>query len=390
MRKHQGGNIYMLTALDETLNHQVALPFSLVGSTDHEFYNRNWYGVYSPDMTIGMITGLGLYNNVGVFDGYASVQRNRVQMNQRWSRDLYPNVTELAVGGLRHEVVEPLKHIHLSLKKGEYPVSFELDWVATGRPRMESPHLARGPLGHPLTDYVRYHQGAKVKGWFDIKGERIQARDWPAARDASWGKRGGHGGAVILRAPAVQGPFGLFWWIHFLAGNTYGYVHEQKDGNGNQKYLDGYIAYLDKPDQPDIRIVEIEKEFEFGHGDRGPSIGLFNSPLYTKGRMKMIDENGKVWEIEINPTPNLAPWAYAGTGYFLGYNDGGPYGAYRGVVEEWDTYDMTKDIHTPINTAAGKEVPPGHREQPVNVVLNGVHGHGHTMLACKDREIAQG
>jgi hypothetical protein len=113
--------------------------------------------------------------------------------------------------------------------------------------------------------------------------------------------------------------------------------------------------------------------------------------LYTKGRIKLTDENDKVWDIDMTPTPKLAPWAYGGTGYFIGYSDTRGLGAYRGVVEEFDTYDMTKSIHKPINLATGKEVAPGHREQSVDLVIDGRHhGHGHTMLACANEKIAQG
>jgi hypothetical protein len=156
-------------------------------------------------------------------------------------------------------------------------------------------------------------------------------------------------------------------------------------------YLDGYICSLTDPDRPDIRIVDQTKTFAFHPDKPNPNNHFLGvSPLYSSGNVTLTGEDGSTWNLELTPTPNLAPWAYSGAGYSGGYNDGRGLGAYRGpFLEEYDEYDLS-DLQRPINPETGEEVLAGHREQSVDLTLNGeVSGHGHTWLFTRTEEHAQ-
>lgn len=393
MRVQKGGPEFTITALDETLNHQLPLPFSVAGISDHRFYDRHWYGLYDPSMSIAMLSGMGLYSNVGVLDGFAIMQRDKRQFNQRWSRRLYPDFTDMAVGPLRYEVIEPLKKIHLLLGKGDYPLNFDLEWSAIMPPRMEEPHQRWGAAGNVFLDYLRFHQMAVVNGWLEIEGERIEVVDWFGARDHSWGIREDDGrGAPIRAASGYRAKIGFYWWISFTAGDLTGYLAEQKDLGGERTYFDGCITSLESPDQPEVRITDVKKSFEFFPGEHNPNNhGFGKTPLYSKARITLFGADGSTWDLDLKATPNLVPWAYSGAGYSGGYRDGKGLGAYRGpFLEEFEEYDMTKDIYRSMNPDTGEEVMPGHREQAVDVTVNGKHtGHGHTMLFALSKERTQ-
>lgn len=99
----------MLSALDESLMHQVPLTFDEALTSDHRFFDRMVVGTHHPDGT-KIVLGMAVYKNMNVFEAFACVQRGDKQYNLRRSRILRPEMTyELKVSPVTIEVVEPLK-----------------------------------------------------------------------------------------------------------------------------------------------------------------------------------------------------------------------------------------------------------------------------------------
>ncbi len=107
----------MLTKLDEILRHQLPTTFDHVGTSDPRFYDRYWFCAYDPAGELALITGMGLYANMNVMDGFVSLMtpkdgssehagRAADQHNFRFSRILRPGIDETAAR-LRPRLIRP-------------------------------------------------------------------------------------------------------------------------------------------------------------------------------------------------------------------------------------------------------------------------------------------
>src|SRR4029453_18585631 len=102
----------VLSALDETLRHQLPTTFDHVWTSDPRQFDRYWFAAYDPQARFALICGMGLYSNMNVLDGYAALMLPRAgggaeHHNFRVSRALRPDIDRPAVGPLSIEVVEP-------------------------------------------------------------------------------------------------------------------------------------------------------------------------------------------------------------------------------------------------------------------------------------------
>ena len=87
----------MLSALDETLRHQLPTTFDHVWTSDPRFFDRYWFSAYDPAGRFALICGMGLYSNMNVLDGFAALMLPRPgggfeQHNFRVSRALRPDI----------------------------------------------------------------------------------------------------------------------------------------------------------------------------------------------------------------------------------------------------------------------------------------------------------
>ena len=364
----------MLTPLDETLMHQVALPFGDAHTSDHRFFDRMVIGTHAPDGT-KMVMGLAVYKNMNVFEAFACIQRGERQHNLRRSRALRAKFpAELHLPPVRVEVVEPLRALHLSLEPGEdRGTSFELDWVGNYPVHLEKPHFARAN-GRIFQDYLRFDQLGVVNGWLRAGGERIPVKDWFGWRDHSWGVRPGVGnyepetGAGNVGALSVPGADGsllvmLWFWADGIAGN----FHVVEDGHGNQYGLDGDIKFPMETGRPPVNVTRIEHDIHFIPGTR----------VYDRADLRVTTEDGQTFDIRAQAAGRA--WVYKGTGYSEGYDDEKGLGVYRGEdLTEVDVYDIS-DPGT-VTLPDGRRLAPVHREQPVNLTVDGRPGFGHMPL----------
>lgn len=364
----------MLTSLDETLLHQDALPMAQTSVSDHRFFDRTVIGCHSPDGT-KIVTGFAVYKNMNVFESFGCVQRNGKQYNLRRSRALLPDLPEqLQLPPVSLEVVEPLKHIRVSLAPGEdRETSYEFDWVAKYPAHMEAPHFSRKD-GRISENYLRFDQLAVVNGSLSVAGETIEIKDWFGWRDHSWGVRPGVGDYEPMTSesvsPAMSAPGAdgfllvmLWFWADGIAGN----FHAVEDGYGNQFVIDGEIKFPESSGRPSVKVTAIEHDIHFIPGSR----------VYDTARLKVTTADGNTYDIEAEAAGS--PWTYKGTGYSEGYNDEKGLGLYRGQdLLETDVYDVSDPTKTILPD--GREIAPVHREQPVSVRVNGAPGHGHMPL----------
>ena len=116
----------MPVPLDEFPIHQVPLSLEFVGSTDKNFYDRCYYNAHDRTGEIFLITGFGIYPNLGVTDAYAIVRRGDQQIAVRFSDALGGDRMDQRVGGYHIEVQEPLQRLRVVCDGDDHGLGFDL------------------------------------------------------------------------------------------------------------------------------------------------------------------------------------------------------------------------------------------------------------------------
>ena len=361
----------MLTALDETLLHQGPMPFDAALVSDHRFYDRYVFTAVRPDGQIGIVTGMAVYKNLNVMDGYASAQVGSMrQRNIRLSRPLRPITTGQQLGPLRTEFVQPFKTLRFLCDRNEHGDSFDLTFRGFLSPHLEAHHFGRVD-GRVHTDYYRFSQVGWTSGSALVDGKAYVVDRWFSWRDHSWGLRPGVGGfepftgtraGAGLPSSIRAGGLGILVIYLGFATDTCGGVFQlHEDQNGRRLYLDGSIGLQGGTRE----IIDAEHELSFVPGTR----------LFAKAHLRLTASDGVKWDIRVEAIGRA--WVFKGLGYDGGFNDEKGMGVWRGdaLTVESDTYDIS-DVEEVV-MPDGRRQRPRHREQPVRVTVNGEVGQGH-------------
>lgn len=197
----------MVHPLDEYAVHQVPLSMSHVATSDRNAYDRCILHVIDPAGQALLVTGLGVYPNLGVVDGFASLRRGDAQTSVRASGALGQERMDLAVGPLRVEVVEPLRRLRLVCEHDE--LSFDLAWTAAS-PAFEEPlHVMRDGTGRVLLEGCRFAQTGAWSGAVRLGSDEFRVDGWVGTRDRSWGIRPVGEPEPAGRPHERHG----FWWL---------------------------------------------------------------------------------------------------------------------------------------------------------------------------------
>lgn len=355
-----------LAAADDGLLHQTPWPMRHAASSDVRFFDRYWLTAADPAGSAGLIAGVAFYKNTGSCDGYVAIQVGAQQHNVRFARKLDEDVDRMRVGDLEIRVVEPFERIELALVAESSPLAAELVWTSVTAPHLEGHHFD-APAGRVVTDMTRYDQLGRWNGWLDHGAGRVEVRDWWGARDHSWGLRPGVGGVepshgdpsmrtVLPTAPrAAMLHLVLFAEVdgRFLA------LQYREGPTGERIALDGELIERNGVRVP---VADVAARIAF----------VPESRAYHQVRLDVRLVTGTTLVVEARPL--LHAWAYSGTGYDGGFDDRRGLGAWRGTVAEHDVYEFVPPDGVRLG---GVDVPPGHREQPVRLTIDGRPGIGH-------------
>lgn len=355
-----------LCDLDETVLHQTPFPIRHAGSSDVRFFDRYWLNAVDPAGSVGLIAGLGCYKNTGSCDGYVAAQAGAQQYNARFARPLDENLDEMTVGDLRIVVEEPFARLRLLVEPTTSPLACDLVWTSTFAPHLEAHHFD-APAGRTLQDMTRYDQLGRWHGWLDYGQGRVDVVDWWGARDHSWGLRPGVGGfeqshgdpSMTTEMPTAPRRAMLHLVLFAEAGDRFLALQYREDADGERLALDGESIGRDGTR---TRVRDVALDVTFVPGSRA----------YRDLALDVTLADGATLRVEAWPLLNA--WAYAGTGYDGGYLDGRGLGAWRGTVAEHDVYEHVPPEQVLLH---GEPTPPGHREQPVTLTIDGTPGTGH-------------
>ena len=118
----------MPVPLDEYPLHQVPLSLAHVASTDRNAYDRSYFNAHNRTDELFLITGFGVYPNLGITDAFALLRRGDQQSAVHFSDALGDDRLDQRVGAYRIEVIEPLRRLRLICDDPSLGLSFDLTW----------------------------------------------------------------------------------------------------------------------------------------------------------------------------------------------------------------------------------------------------------------------
>ena len=181
----------MLTALDDTLWHQLPTTFDHVWTSDPRFFDRYWLAISSGDGRVAIQITMGAYRNMNVLDAGAVMIVDGKQYNLRVSRSLNGSV-ETVCGPIRITPIEALQTLDIVIEPSAGVLHGRIRWDGVEPAHEEHPHYTR-LQSRTVEDYRRFDQIGVASGYLEIEGKRIEIDNWWSCRDHSWGVRRGMG-----------------------------------------------------------------------------------------------------------------------------------------------------------------------------------------------------
>lgn len=326
----------MPVPLDEYPIHQAPLSVQYPATSDRNFYDRCYFNAHDRTGEVFVVTGLGVYPNLGVIDAYATVRRGDLQHTVRASDALGADRMRQEVGPYRVEVVEPLREIRVvcdttGVEGAE--VCFDLRWTGSFPAVEEQPHLMRLG-GRVILDACRFAQVGTWSGTLTVAGEDMAVGDdrWVGTRDRSWGIRPVGEPEPPGRAAAESPPDYGFWWTYVpLRFDEFAVVViVQEDGAGHRTLNDAVRVWPESTGRAPELLGWPTVTIGYRPGTRHPESAV----------IQLTDPEGAPLTLEVETLGFVA--LNAGPGY--GSDPEWTHGQWRG--RSW-TAASTVDVTTP-------------------------------------------
>jgi hypothetical protein len=335
----------MLTPYDEFPVHQAPYTFSYIPSTDYNWDDGYWFGVFNPDDKVFLGTYMRVNPNSDMIGGCALINVAGRQFTVRFSRCWRRNF-ETEVGPYHMKIVEPLKKIRLLLDKNDSGFSFDILWEGTSPAFLEDHHVATN-RHRRTTDQTRYSQPGKCSGWIELQGKRweVTADKWSGSRDHSWGlyaERPPLAPVASLLPPrdSSAGPQrAMRFWTCFRTEPYSGFFHVHETADGVQCKMNDVFGtpfggrIFKGWGEQDIELVSGEHKMLFNPGTR----------ILKQATFTMKDAQGGTWKQVFDVA--CPPWVVQTMGAMPGsFKDGGTFHTYHGneaLHLEWDDFDFS-------------------------------------------------
>lgn len=341
----------MLTALDDTLWHQLPTTFDHVWTSDPRWFDRYWFAIYSGDGRVAIQITMGAYRNMNVLDAGAVVIVNGKQHNLRVSRSLNGSV-ETVCGGIRITPLEPLKSFEIEIAPSDGAINGRIRWDCVEPAREEHPHYTR-LHSRTVEDYRRFDQIGVASGYLEVAGERVQIENWWSCRDHSWGVRRGMGIPEPVTGPKV--PLAekghVMSFLFFSTTAMSGHLLFQGRGD-DAPYTTGTITRRDVESFSEVDDVALGVDLHEG------------TRRFRTAEVTATLSGGATLRLRVRAQgPAIA---MQGLGYSGGYDDGRGLGAWRGEnhreIDVWDVSHPSKIV-----LPDGTQKEHWHRIQPVSI-----------------------
>ena len=179
----------MAHPLDEYPIHQAPVSMRYPATSDRDFYDRNIFQVIPHGQAeMQLISGYGVYPNLGVKDAYVCVRHGTEQHVLRASDALDEDRMTMNVGPMRVEVLEPLRKVRFVCD--DERVGIDAVWSASVPVHDEAHHSAR--IGDRLMIEASRFVGLghwEGECWAGDQRWELDREQWTGTRDRSWGIR---------------------------------------------------------------------------------------------------------------------------------------------------------------------------------------------------------
>ncbi|MGQ0632561.1 MAG: hypothetical protein ACT4P1_16195 [Sporichthyaceae bacterium] len=334
-----------LSDADEFFTHQTSLPHAMVASSDPTWRERYWISVQDVAGGDTVLTlGLGKYPNTDVMEAFVALSHAGTQRNLRLSRTLLPRSTEMAVGPLRVEVVEPMRHLRLICdERAGSGIAFDIDWRARTEPLLEGRffQISRARVTY---DAIRYVQHGRASGTLSAPGlEAVLTEDtWWGERDHSWGTR------PLPRAPGMPPGERPQWRMLLFAPlqlPDFGlHLYLQEAPGGQAVHLSAGLTPAVGGQPFDAAIIAVEHDLTWIAGAVAPTL--------SGGTLVLRMSDGRALQFGLRTLPGRA---HLRGGGYEGWN-GWFQGQWRGEdTAESDVWDLTDDAQLYRYAKAGSD-----------------------------------
>lgn len=180
----------MLSPLDDFPIHQAPKPIAVPATTDHNAYDRYWFGGFHRRGELIVEAAFGRYPNLGVVDGSLSFVVGGRQHAFHATAVAPADPADTSAGPLRVTIVEPMRALRIDLAENETGIRAELHWTARIGSLLEDHTVMHAGI-QTIVDMARFLQFGTWTGWVEADGERTELApgEIVGARDRSWGVR---------------------------------------------------------------------------------------------------------------------------------------------------------------------------------------------------------
>lgn len=289
----------MLNKLDDYPVHQTPEPLAQLATSDRNVYDRTWYNGYAADGSYYFGIGMAVYPHRNILDcAFSVVRPGGLQHCFFGSRRAPAERTDMAVGPMRIEVIEPMRRARVILDDNESGLGCDLEFSA----RTAAIQEGRQTLwqGQRRTmDATRFDQFGAWSGTIHTPdGDIDVAQDvCRATKDRSWGVRG-VGEPQTGGAPEVPGSF-FFLWAPLFWGSHVSHAIFFDGAHGEALVREGLTAPLYKTEAsiPGVEDGEVERMSTALHRVQyHPETRLARS-----AELDLIDLDGNKRQISLEP-----------------------------------------------------------------------------------------
>ncbi len=319
----------MAVPLDEYPIHQAPLSMAYMDTSDRNAYDRCYLNAHDRSGDVFLITGLGMYPNLGVIDAYATVRRGDRQYAIRTSDALGEDRMHQEVGPYRVEVIKPLQKLRLICDADDHGIGFDMTWEGSFPVLDETRHRWRRNERINL-DAQRFAQVGTWEGVLRVDGEELAVTPdrWVGTRDRSWGIRG-----VGEAEPPGRGgdePIEGFWWLYVpMRFDDFAIVLIlQEEPDGTRVMNDAVRVWPESAGRRPEQLGWPEVDIHYASGTRIP----------TGASITLTERGGNALQLEVDSLGYVA--LNIGAGY--GGDPDWTHGQWRGRgFVEGAVYDLT-------------------------------------------------
>ena len=181
----------MLTKFDDYPIQQTCEPIAHLATSERNAYGRYWFNGYDPDGEFYFGIAFAVYPHREVLDCALSiVHKNGDQHSFRASRRMRGDRTDLRVGPMSLEIVEPMRTVRVIIDKNKTGITADLTFHAKSPAHEEPLDLMRQGV-RIVMQSTRYTQFGMWGGHITVGDNRTEVDPTriQGTRDRSWGWR---------------------------------------------------------------------------------------------------------------------------------------------------------------------------------------------------------